>query len=36
MEPDFGEGSPQDIMENVVLDDAAMQDIDTTPSFMAR
>ena len=36
MEPDFGEGSPQDIMETVVLDDAAMQDIDTTPSFMAR
>jgi hypothetical protein len=36
MEPDFGEGSSQDIMERVVNEDSMMQDIDQTPSFMAQ
>ena len=33
MEPDFGEGSSQDIMERVVNQDSMMQDIDQTPTF---
>ena len=33
MEPDMGEGSPQDIMERVVNADSMMQDIDQTPTF---